>query len=284
MLHTRHQSVLIVGCGAGVTAGSFVVYPEVKRIVICEIEPLIPHKVAPYFSEQNNDVVNNSRVEIHFDDARHYLLTSKEKFDIITSDPIHPWVKGAATLYTEEYFQLVRQHLNPGGMVTQWVPLYESSPAVVKSEMATFFNAFPHGTVWSNDFNGEGYDTVVLGQAGDEPLRIDVEELQASWNLPEHAEVAHSLREVGFHTPLDLLATYAGRARELKPWLSDAQINRDRNLRLQYLAGMGLNRADGSMILDQILCYFTYPDDLFISSQEFRAQLDQALQRPVPQF
>jgi spermidine synthase len=96
--------------------------------------------------------------------------------------------------------------------------------------------------------------------------------------------VAHSLREVGFHTPLDLLATYAGRARELKPWLSDAQINRDRNLRLQYLAGMGLNRADGSMILDQILCYFTYPDDLFISSQEFRAQLDQALQRPVPQF
>jgi spermidine synthase len=284
MLHAKPESVLIVGCGAGVTAGSFIVYPEVKRIVICEIEPLIPSKVTPYFAAQNYDVVNNPRVEIHYDDARHYLLTTKEKFDIITSDPIHPWVKGAATLYTDEYFHLVRDHLNPGGMVTQWVPLYESTPAVVKSEMATFFDVFPHGTIWSNDFNGEGYDTVVLGEAGDQPLRIDVEELKASWERPDHEEVAHSLREVGFHTPLDMLATYAGRATDLKNWLADAQINRDRNLRLQYLAGMGLNEADGGIILNQILFYFNYPDDLFISSPEFRTQLDQAMQRPAPQF
>ncbi len=75
-----------------------------------------------------------------YDDARHYILTTKEKFDIITSDPIHPWVKGAATLYTKEYFDLVRQHLNPGGLVTQWVPLYESSEPVVKSEIAAHCN------------------------------------------------------------------------------------------------------------------------------------------------
>ncbi len=281
MLHGKPESVLIVGCGAGVTAGSFIVYPDVKRIVICEIEPLIPSKVAPFFAQQNYDVVNNPRVEIHYDDARHYLLTTKEKFDIITSDPIHPWVKGAATLYTEEYFKLVRQHLNPGGMVTQWVPLYESTPAVVKSEMATFFKVFPHGTIWSNDFDGKGYDTVVLGEADDAPLRIDVEELKASWERPDHEEVKHSLSEVGFHSPLDMLATYAGRATDLQGWLADAQINRDRNLRLQYLAGMGLNRFDGGLILDQILAYFKYPDDLFISSPEFRTQLDQAMQRPA---
>ena len=171
--------------------------------------------MAPFFAQQNYDVVNNPRVEIHYDDARHYLLTTKEKFDIITSDPIHPWVKGAATLYTEEYFKLVRQHLNPGGMVTQWVPLYESTPAVVKSEMATFFKVFPHGTIWSNDFDGKGYDTVVLGEADDAPLRIDVEELKASWERPDHEEVKHSLSEVGFHSPLDMLATYAGLAQPI---------------------------------------------------------------------
>jgi spermidine synthase len=81
-----------------------------------------------------------------------------------------------------------------------------------------------------------------------------------------------------------MLATYAGRATDLKNWLADAQINRDRNLRLQYLAGMGLNEADGGIILNQILFYFNYPDDLFISSPEFRTQLDQAMQRPAPQF
>ena len=78
-------------------------------------------------------------------------MGSQEKFDIITSDPIHPWVKGSATLYSKEYFQLVKDHLNPGGVVTQWVPLYESNAETVKSEIATFFDVFPNGTVWANE-------------------------------------------------------------------------------------------------------------------------------------
>src|SRR5581483_11919501 len=111
------RSVLVVGCGAGVTAGSFTVYSNIQKIVICEIEPLIPQHVAGYFSNENYNVVHDSRVQVVYDDARHFILTTKDKFDIITSDPIHPWVKGAATLYTKEYFEMVRRHLNPGGLV-----------------------------------------------------------------------------------------------------------------------------------------------------------------------
>src|SRR5207244_3721749 len=118
LIHPKPKSVLIVGCGAGVTAGTFVVHPGIERIVVCELEPLIPQFVAPYFGEQNYDVFKDPRVEVVYDDARHYILTTKETFDIITSDPIHPWVKGSATLYTEEYFELVKRRLNPGGVVT----------------------------------------------------------------------------------------------------------------------------------------------------------------------
>ena len=103
LVNSEPRSVLVVGFGAGVTAGSFVTYPEIKRIVICEIEPLIPQKIAGYFSEENYDVVNDPRVEIVYDNARRFVLTSKEKFDIITSDPIHPWVKGSAALYTRVF-------------------------------------------------------------------------------------------------------------------------------------------------------------------------------------
>jgi len=95
--------------------------------------------------------MNNPRVEIVYDDARHYIATTHEKFDVITSDPIHPWVKGAAALYSKEYFELCKQHLNPGGVVTQWVPLYETNLQAVKSQIATFFQVFPDGTIWSND-------------------------------------------------------------------------------------------------------------------------------------
>ena len=141
LLHPHPRSVLIVGFGAGITAGSFTLYPGIKRIVICEIEPLVPRNVGPFFKNENYDVLNDPRVQIVYDDARHYILTTKEKFDIITSDPIHPWVKGAANLYTQEYFELAKKHLNPGGVITQWIPLYESTRDTIKSEIGTFFNA-----------------------------------------------------------------------------------------------------------------------------------------------
>jgi spermidine synthase len=278
LLTTRPRSVLVVGFGAGVTAGSFVTQPDVKRIVICEIEPLIPRVVSTYFTQQNYDVTQDPRVQIVYDDARHYILTTKEKFDVITSDPIHPWVKGAATLYTKEYFELVKDHLNPGGVVTQWVPLYESSPEVVKSELATFFDAFPDGTIWGNDINGSGYDVVLAGHATPQP--IDVDSIDARLSRPEYVRASRSLADVGFSSGLALLSTYAGQARDLAPWLAGAQLNRDSNLRLQYLAGFGLNTYESSAIYSQILRYRRFPDDLFVGAGPGRDQLKAVIEAP----
>jgi spermidine synthase len=275
LVHPQPRSVLVVGCGAGVTAGSFVVHPEIERIVICEIEPLIPQVVARYFADENHHVLQDRRLQIVYDDARHYLLTTRESFDIITSDPIHPWVKGAATLYTREYYELCRARLNPGGVLTQWVPLYESSTAAVKSELATFLAVFPHGTVWSNDDAGRGYDTVVLGQT--EPTRIDVEAVQRRLERPDHAEVAWSLETVGFKSAIDLLATFAVRSTDLGAWLRDAEINRDRNLRLQYLAGMGAHLYHSEEIHRDLTAQRRFPDGLFTGSDARLAELRKAM-------
>jgi spermidine synthase len=282
VFHPHPRKVLVVGCGAGVTAGSFVVHPEVERIVICELEPLIPKVVVNYFSQENHNVVTDPRVQLVIDDARHFILTTTEKFDVITSDPIHPWVKGAATLYTEEYLELCRQHLNPGGVISQWVPLYESNTAAVKSEIATIFKVFPHASIWGNDVSGEGYDVVLLGHA--EPMRIDVDKLQERLNRSDHALVAESLSEVGFQTALDLVSTYAGQASDLEKWLKDAEINRDRNLRLQYLAGMGSNLYHERRIYDEILSHRGYPDGLLVATDKSREELMRrmGLVKPAP--
>ncbi|MGH7615665.1 MAG: fused MFS/spermidine synthase, partial [Gemmatimonadaceae bacterium] len=251
-----------------------------KRIVICEIEPLIPTVVAKYFTRENYDVVHDPRVQIVYDDARHFILTSREKFDVITSDPIHPWVKGAATLYTKEYFELVKQHLKPGGVVTQWVPLYESYPGVVKSEIATFFSVFPDGTVWSNDINGRGYDLVLAGHAT--PQTIDIDSLQRRIADAPNGRVARSLSEVGINSAVSLLSTYGGQARDLAPWLTDAEINRDANLRLQYLAGMGLNDYENASIYEEMLRYRRYPESLFTGADSERTLLRQMLDGALP--
>jgi spermidine synthase len=275
LFHRDPKSVLVVGFGAGVTAGTFVVYPTVEKITICELEPLVPPAAAKYFRKENYNVKDDPRTRIHYDDARHFILTSGDKFDVITSDPIHPWVKGTSSLYSKQYFELVKQHLNPGGIVTQWVPLYESDLATVKTELATFFDVFPNGTVWGNTVNGEGNDIVLLGQA--EPLNLNVDMLEDRWHRPDYARVAQSMGAVNFHSATDLLATYAGRASDMKPWLSGADINDDMSMRLQYLAGMGLNFDDPGSIYAAMLQYRRFPRELFTGPEQHVRALEDRL-------
>jgi len=109
-----------------------------------------------------------------------------------------------------------------------------------------------------------GYDVVLLGQT--EPTRIDVDQLHQRWESPDHEKVARSLREIEFPSAVSLLATYAGQASGLRSWLEGAEINRDRNLRLQYLAGMGLDSNEGSMIYQELLSYRTFPEEIFTGS------------------
>ena len=279
LLHPNPKSVLIVGFGAGVTAGSFVPHAEIERIVICEMEPLIPPTATRFFGKQNYYVVNDKRTRMIFDDARHFVLTTPEKFDIITSDPIHPWVKGSATLYSKEYFELVKQHLNPGGVITQWVPLYESDVPTVKSEIKTFFDVFPNGTIWGNDISGGGYDLVLLGQV--DPAKLDLDAMQRRLDGPDYLPVAQSLREVGFPSVISLLSTYAGQEPDLRPWLDGAEINRDGNLRLQYMAGMALNVSREGSIYSEMLTYRRFPENLIVGSEQQKTALRMALELPV---
>jgi spermidine synthase len=264
LVHANPRSVLSWGFGAGVTAGSFVVHPGVERMVICELEPLVPAASTQFFGKQNYKVMNDRRTQIIYDDARHYLLTTRDKFDVITSDPLDPWAKGTAALYTKEFFEGIKQHLNPGGMFAQFVQLYESNEDAVKSELATFSAAFPDVTLWSNNVNGLGYDLVLLGRT--DSAQINIDQVQERLDRPDHARVLESIGEVGFHSAVELLATYAGRPSDLTPWLKNAQINEDANLRLQYLGGMGLNAGTHEIIFRELMKYQRFPSELFVGS------------------
>src|ERR1019366_7707941 len=264
LIRTAPQSVLVVGFGAGVTAGSFVLYPEVRNIQICELEPLIPPASDQFFGEENYHVLHDPRAHVVYDDARHYILKTHDKFDVITTDPIHPWVKGTSTLYSKEYYELVRSHLNVGGIAAQWLPIYESDEETVKTELATFFSVFPNATVWSNYQNGDGYDLVMLGSAGTSP--IDIDDLQARLDQRAYSRVKSSLSETGFVSALALMTTYVGRAQDLAPTLAGVQINEDMNMRLQYMAGLGLNSAVAPRIYREILSARKFPDDLLSGS------------------
>jgi spermidine synthase len=269
LLHPNPRSVLIVGVGAGITAGALSIHPEVERIVICEIERMVPASARQYFGSENHHVFDDPRVQLVYDDARHYLQTTAERFDVITTDPIHPWVRGAATLYSLEYLQIARDHLKPGGIVTQWVPLYETNLRSVKSEIATFARVFPDTTLWNPDLLEEGYDLVALGRVAEQPIS----EAAIDARIGAAPRVQQSLDQVKLPTGASILATYAGRARELAPLLADAEINRERHLRLQYLAGLAANTDQRFYIFQELVKYRRYPADLFTASAGLEAQL-----------
>jgi spermidine synthase len=269
------KKVLVIGCGAGATAGAVSIDEYVETLIIAEIEPLVPRVVSEHFGEHNFHVVRNPKTQVVIDDARHFLLTTDERFDAITSDPLDPWVKGAATLYTKEFFELAKSKLNPGGTVTLFVQLYESTPEAVKSEIGTFFEVFPNGVIWGNTHQGRGYDTVLMGTV--ETPHFNIDEWEARLNSPQYAAVKNSLREISIYSAVDLFANYAGRASDMKAYLADAQINRDRDLRLQYLAGLGLNLYQSGPIYAEILRHKKYPEGLFSGSPETMEKLRDAI-------
>jgi spermidine synthase len=171
---------------------------------------------------------------------------------------------------------MARDHLNPGGVVSLWIPLYESNIPTAKSVLGTFFKVFPQGIIWSNDIKGEGYDAVLFGRT--DATKINIDEMQARLDRRDYALVKQSLADVSINSAVDLLLTYAGSAPRLQNWMKDAEINTDRNLRLQYLAGMWLNSYVGREILSDMLKDYQFPTDIFSGSPERVAELKKALE------
>ena len=124
---------------------------------------------------------------------------------------------------------------------------------------------FPDVTFWSNNVNGQGYDLVLLGRTDPAPINLD--EIQARLDRPDHAPVLQSIGEVGFHSAVELFASYAGRPADVASWLENAQINEDANLRLQYLGGMGLNTGTHEIIFGELMKYRRFPADLFTGGE-----------------
>src|SRR5439155_19462452 len=125
----------------------------------------------------------------------------------------------------------------------------------------------PNATVWSNHKGEQGYDLVLIGQA--EPAAINIDRMQQKLDRPDYAAVLASLHAVGFNSSIALLGTYLGRASDLAPFVGEEQINLDRNLRLQYLAGFDMNSVDPERSYQALLAYRRFPEGLFTGSEPY---------------
>jgi spermidine synthase len=225
LLNKNPKKVLVVGLGSGMTLGATSVHPSVREITLLEIEPKVIG-VAKTFGKYNHHVLDNPKLKIIFNDGRNFLMTSNKKFDVITADPIHPWFRGAGYLYTTEYFKLASEHLLPGGVICQWLPLYEMTPDDLKSVVKTFSEHFKYTMLWLTH-----YDAELLGS--NSPIKIDEEELER--RIAEPA-IFDDLSRVMMGSATDFLSYFVMGPVGMKRFSGGGILNTDDNLYLEFSA------------------------------------------------
>src|SRR5439155_9912128 len=117
---------------------------------------------------EHGDVLKDSRVRTIIADGRNYLLTTSTRYDVIISEPSNPWIGGLASLFSVEFFRLARQHLEPDGIMLQWVQGYSLLPDDLRMIVKTFRTVFPRTSIW-NTIRG---DFLLLGRTGVTPLDL----------------------------------------------------------------------------------------------------------------
>jgi predicted membrane-bound spermidine synthase len=160
------RAALVIGYGSGVTVRVVAQTPGMARVRVVEIEPVVLG-MSPFFERVNDSALARPGVSVVVDDARSALQLDTARYDVVISEPSNPWLAGVPTLYTPEFFQIVRARLAPGGVFCQWVQTYQLPLGVVAAIVRNVAAVFPHLEVW---FGGPG-DLVVMGSAA--PLRYD---------------------------------------------------------------------------------------------------------------
>ena len=225
LLHKNPRKVLVIGLGSGMTLGATSVHPSVEQMTLVEIEPMVLG-VARTFEKYNHHVLDNPKLRIVFNDGRNFLMTTKERFDVITADPIHPWFRGAGYLYTTEYFKLVSDHLLPGGIACQWLPIYELTPEDLKCVVSTFRLRFKYTMLWLTH-----YDAELIGS--NTPIRIDEAELDR--RIAEPA-ISNDLKRVMMGTATDFLSYFVMGSDGMRGFSRGGVVNTDDNLYLEFSA------------------------------------------------
>jgi spermidine synthase len=233
LLAKSPKNIFVLGTGAGVTLGATSVHPGVEKITLVEIEPKVLG-VAKTFDRYNHNVLENPKLKVVFNDGRNFLLTTKEKFDVITADPIHPWFSGAGYLYTDEYFKLAASRLNTGGVICQWVPIYELTEANLKSILATFRKNFKYTMLWLTQ-----YDAELVGS--NDPILLDEVELERRINAPL---VKKDLTSVHMGSARDFLSFFIMGNRSAEAFSHGGIINTDQNLYLEFSAPLSMGKTE----------------------------------------
>ncbi len=216
LLAKETKDVMLIGHGSGITTGSMTTHP-ITRLITLELEPEVISG-SRFFDPFSHNVLDDDRVILVEDDARNYLLRTDEDYDVIVSEPSHPWRSGSAKLFTQEFFQLGKRHLRSGGVFSQWIHFYGIRSTELKSVIKTFHSVFEYVLIFYTDAG----DLIMLGS--EIPFNIDRKEITRRISQPA---VAEDLARANVYSVYDLWAHFMLGPNEVDRFVGDATLNTD---------------------------------------------------------
>ena len=204
-LKPETRSAAVIGIGTGLTTHTLLQSLDVERVETVEIESAMA-EASRGFMPRNSAAFADPRGTIFIDDAKSFFSTHHSRYDLIISEPSNPWVSGVSGLFTREFYRRIRKHLNSGGLLVQWIQLYEMDASLVATVLGALGAEFPHYAV----FAPSDYDLLIM--AGDAPIPVPPQA-----RVFEQPGVAKELWTVHVLTAGDLDARYLGSRATLEP-------------------------------------------------------------------
>ena len=201
------HDALLISFGVGSTAKALTDSRGLHNIDIVDIsEDILEMSKIVYPGDENP--LQDERVRVHVEDGRFFLNSTSKRYDLITSEPPPPMIAGVVNLYSEEYFTLIRERLNPGGYASYWLPAVQLKPINTLAIIKAFCNAFEDCSLWS----GAGLEWMLLG-SNDASRHSDMQQFSAQWRDPQ---VGQELVALGLESPAQLGSLFMADSTRLK--------------------------------------------------------------------
>jgi len=224
LIAPRIDNGLIIGYATGITVGAMLKSP-IQSVTCVELEPATVAASA-YFNHVNYRPLDDPRLKLIIDDARAFLRVTPNRYDIIVSEPSHPWVPGVANLFTQEFFELGRSRLTDEGVFVQWVQIYQLSNESLRSVLATYSSVFPHVLMFRVGGLNKGKDLILVGS--NRPLNMD--HVNERWQDPR---MTIDFTKVDLKTEADITSWFVCDESRLGPAVAGAKINTDDNMHIE---------------------------------------------------
>ena len=232
MFHPEPRSALVIGLASGISVGSAGRYP-LEKIDCVEISPAMV-EACRYFDDYNYKVLDDPRVNVIVADGRNHLLLTDQTYDVIISQPSNPYMAGVADLFTREYFELGRKHLNDGGIMCTWMQAYKMDLDTFRSIIKTFKSVFPEMSLWRSGKT----DCLLIGTTAPQTMSYELLKQRLA-----SGAIADDLRRIGIHDAPEFLVQLVMGKKGLDTFSAEGILHTDDNALVEFSAPRALTRT-----------------------------------------